>query len=814
MGVAEKVGVGASSGGVSGGAVSNIFDIFTAGEAPSAGIRASYPGTDESWTARGFQIVASTNASVLLPLSSDAASGWKFTLGTIAAGASGNRWTLRTIQRRLAASAKAATYAWHYRTDGGTRRYINVTADAVGPAGNSRRFNVIARGSAGDQYLQNGNDYDIRIRTNGTMPAHEFLTAANAAFSGITFSAGTDYAFSGGITLTTTAANYQNLAGGANAVAAGTIGFSTNLNQRRITLIYDKADTLAAIRAAIATTIAALTQYATIAVQGTVVEATDTFGVAGGADLNFAGGVNGGRVRVEADKASKFIDIHYNATGTLTSIFTALEAARASPSYRGSAVGTGTPEAVGWVRSVGPITAEANTSSSSSGTQLTNPQIKTKYEANPNTNAFTDALETKLSGIEAAATKDQTGAQIKVAYEGEADTNAFTDALKAKLASLSSGRSVGSGVINLGVVTVGVDRLSVPAPTGYSSRYPNGTALAFSTPNPLGRTTNSISFYIGNDNYEFYGAGTGSIYFSTLETETIYYALVFGGYIQIIGPQRVKADQTGAQIKVAYEGEADTNAFTDALKTKLEGVATAATAVSIANVLAKIFAGTGINVNKAVAGQITISATGGSGGTADGVVRTAVFDETSQVVTLTTSLGGTVTVDLSSFITAAELATDLAKIIAKFNEYVKVDGTTAFTGPVSGVSPVKGTDFVTLAYFNTHRNVSPIADDVYFGVSDDGVAIGTELTVAGVNGVGTIAAYVGSKHQLIARLATEVDITTVFYSDDPTNENAIGVFTKQVAKVTPTGEPAGTLFNVWVSDQALINRADVILTVA
>ena len=246
--------------------------------------------------------------------------------------------------------------------------------------------------------------------------------------------------------------------------------------------------------------------------------------------------------------------------------------------------------------------------------QLSNAEIKAAYEANADTNAFTDALEVKLLGIETAATADQTGTQIKAAYEGEADTNAFTDALKAKLASLSSSRSAGAGVINLGVVTVGVDRLSVPAPTGYSSRYPNGTALAFSTPNPLGRTTNSINFYIGNDNYEFYGAGTGSIYFSTLETETIYYALVFGGYIQIIGPQRVKADQTGAQIKVAYEGEADTNAFTDALKTKLEGVATAATAVSIANVLAKILPGTGINVNKAVAGQITISATGGGSG--------------------------------------------------------------------------------------------------------------------------------------------------------------------------------------------------------
>ena len=40
---------------------------------------------------------------------------------------------------------------------------------------------------------------------------------------------------------------------------------------------------------------------------------------------------------------------------------------------------------------------------------------------------------TKLDGIETAATADQTGAEIKTAYEGEADTNAFTDAEKTKL---------------------------------------------------------------------------------------------------------------------------------------------------------------------------------------------------------------------------------------------------------------------------------------------------------------------------------------------------------------------------------------------
>lgn len=45
---------------------------------------------------------------------------------------------------------------------------------------------------------------------------------------------------------------------------------------------------------------------------------------------------------------------------------------------------------------------------------------------------------TKLDGIESSATADQTGAQIKSAYEGEGDTNAFTDALLTKLNGIAA----------------------------------------------------------------------------------------------------------------------------------------------------------------------------------------------------------------------------------------------------------------------------------------------------------------------------------------------------------------------------------------
>lgn len=60
-------------------------------------------------------------------------------------------------------------------------------------------------------------------------------------------------------------------------------------------------------------------------------------------------------------------------------------------------------------------------------------EIRTLVESATDSNVFTDADHTKLNGIEASATADQTGAEIKTAYEAESDTNAFTDALLTKL---------------------------------------------------------------------------------------------------------------------------------------------------------------------------------------------------------------------------------------------------------------------------------------------------------------------------------------------------------------------------------------------
>lgn len=68
--------------------------------------------------------------------------------------------------------------------------------------------------------------------------------------------------------------------------------------------------------------------------------------------------------------------------------------------------------------------------------------IKTAYEGEANTNAFTDAEKAKLTGIDAGAEVNPTAGEIKTAYESNANTNAFTDAEQTKLAGISAGAEV------------------------------------------------------------------------------------------------------------------------------------------------------------------------------------------------------------------------------------------------------------------------------------------------------------------------------------------------------------------------------------
>ena len=877
----SDIGLGTGGEG-GGGSAARIFDVFADGEAPYAGIRARYGGADADWSARGVAVVPAVKSSALLPISGSMTDGWSFTFKSsyISAADGADGWKLIRRERADAAAAVAASVRWEYQAG----QFVTITAVTAGAAGNNIgvKIDPAAQPTHQTEFAVSsaGTRFDITYRTRGETVS-QFIAAANAHFSRIVFSLDAGGTSSNNITrsLPIIGAGYARMTGGTDAVSAEPISLDIYSDTREVVVNIKTTDTLASIRGS-SDFHNNFSAFAEATVVGTVDEATATFAIPfNDPGIVFAGGKDGNPLGVEIDPLLNTIDIRYDpTTHTLSDIFRVMRAAGVSPEYRGGGAATNTPEALGWVRSIGPLTAASPGTGTTTASALTAAQIKQRYESNANTNAFTNPLKTKLNGVDAGAADDQSGAEIKAAYEGEADTNAYTNAEKTKLGDVEVTSDVlakileGTGVVidrtttpgqiivsSIGGVSLPVASLGVPTaveakgltfaePAGYPTGwYPEGALISFKTGyfGVFANSSTNIRIFIGSDSYEFQGDNTGGIPYSKLFTDTIHLVVSKGGgVLQLIAPFK----RDGRDIKAAYEGQSDTNAFTNALKTKLEGVATAATAVSVVNVLAKIFAGTGINVNRAVDGQITITNTGSGGGsgTADGVVNKAVFDEGTQTVTFTNSLGGTVTLDLGSFITATELTTALGP-------YTKADGSVAFTAVVAGITPTDdahlstkkyvddaddlkasvsgatftgaargiapraGADFVTLTYFNANKGggVAPtpvVIDDLYFGLSDDAIPEPDELNIEGMNNAGEIPAYVGSKHQLIARLASEADITSAIYSSDPTNQNQFFGFVKYANTVIPTGESEP--FTVWVSFYALTHLVTENLTVA
>jgi hypothetical protein len=123
------------------------------------------------------------------------------------------------------------------------------------------------------------------------------------------------------------------------------------------------------------------------------------------------------------------------------------------------------------------------------------------------------------------------------------------------------------------------------------------------------------------------------------------------------------ADQTATQIKTAYESNSNTNAFTDADHTKLDGIETAADVTDTTNVVASLTAGT----NVTIAADGTISATGGTSGIAHVVDDTTPqlggnLDLNSHDITGTGNLNFTGSVTLSGTVDGRDVAADGTKL--------------------------------------------------------------------------------------------------------------------------------------------------------
>ena len=119
----------------------------------------------------------------------------------------------------------------------------------------------------------------------------------------------------------------------------------------------------------------------------------------------------------------------------------AIAGTKISPNFGSQVVQTSGNIVVGGTvdgRDVAADGTKLDTVESGATADQTNAEIKTAYEANANTNEFSDAEQTKLAGIETGATADQTNAEIKTAYEANANTNEFSDAEQSKLAGIET----------------------------------------------------------------------------------------------------------------------------------------------------------------------------------------------------------------------------------------------------------------------------------------------------------------------------------------------------------------------------------------
>ena len=175
-------------------------------------------------------------------------------------------------------------------------------------------------------------------------------------------------------------------------------------------------------------------------------------------------------------------------------------------------------------------------------------EIRALVEAATDSNVFTDADHTKLNNIEANATGDQTASEIKALYEGNSDTNAFTDADESKLDGIEANATADQTDEEIQDIVGGM--LTGNTETGITVTYQDSDG--------------TIDFVVASQTDEN---------FTTAD-----HAKLDGIEAGATG------DQTAAEIRALVESASDSNVFTDADHTKLNGIEASADVTDSANV--------------------------------------------------------------------------------------------------------------------------------------------------------------------------------------------------------------------------------------
>ena len=187
---------------------------------------------------------------------------------------------------------------------------------------------------------------------------------------------------------------------------------------------------------------------------------------------------------------------------------------------------------------------------------------------------------------------------VKSRYEANTDTNAFTDTEKSKLAGIGAGAepnvvtSVNSavGAVSLDADDINDEATSHKFATAAQLSKIDGIEDGATADQTGAEIVSAIDSELGGATWQSGGGGGGTTDVVSNVANNRILGRVSGGSgdseeltaadvrALLNVADGASADQTGAEIKSLYEGEGDTNAFTDAEKSKLAGIASGATA--------------------------------------------------------------------------------------------------------------------------------------------------------------------------------------------------------------------------------------------
>lgn len=219
-------------------------------------------------------------------------------------------------------------------------------------------------------------------------------------------------------------------------------------------------------------------------------------------------------------------------------------------------------------------------------TVLTASQIKVAYESNSDTNGFTNALLSKLNGIAASATANSSDA-ILLARANHTGTQAATTINEDSTHRFTNDTDKTSATTVISNLATEITN-RVNADNALQTNINNAIAGLLDGVATPGNTLQKLYNLILGSFQEItvaniaardaYTAVSGMHIFVTDDGDTrwaLYKATTAGvnaTYVKLSDPDLLNAVMSASQIKAAYESNSNTNAFTNALLTKLNAI--------------------------------------------------------------------------------------------------------------------------------------------------------------------------------------------------------------------------------------------------